>query len=94
MFERKIKLVTEGLFDRYFYQNYNQNKCSCYCRLYHVFKHRINPTANHRMAAIEALRMVSRHHYIDKSFKDMTREDVISFLDSVHKPEASDLLHK
>jgi hypothetical protein len=52
------------------------------------------------MAAIEALYTLSRHHHnhnnIDKSssFKDMSREDVISSLDSVRKPEASDPLDK
>jgi hypothetical protein len=29
-----------------------------------------------------------------KSFKEMTREDILSYLDSLRKPEASDPMHK
>jgi hypothetical protein len=31
---------------------------------------------------------------INKPFKEMTREDIVLFLDSVRKPEATDPLHK
>jgi integrase/recombinase XerD len=46
------------------------------------------------MGIIETLQILSRHHNNKKLFKDMTREDVISFLDTIRKPEVSDPLHK
>jgi hypothetical protein len=97
IFERKIKLVTEGLFELYFKLLSSMSppiNALAIANFIISLNTEINPTANHRMAAIEALQMLSRHHNNNKLFKDMTREDVISFLYSVRKSEASDPLHK
>ncbi|HEY9388002.1 MAG TPA: hypothetical protein VIP70_13255 [Nitrososphaeraceae archaeon] len=99
IFERKIKLASEGLLERYFKllsKLQPKQNALAIADFIISLNTEINSSANRKMTAIEALHMLSRHHYHhnDKLFKDMVREDVISFLDSVRKPEASDPLHK
>ena len=97
IFERKIKLATEGLFKRYFKllsKLQPKQNAIAIADFIISLNTEINPSTNHKMAAIEALQMLSKRHHIDKSFKDMVRDDIISFLDTVRKSEASDPLHK
>jgi hypothetical protein len=53
----------------------------------------INPSDNYRGDSIGILYTFSKYHE-NKSFKTITREDIISFLDSYRRPEATDPLHK
>lgn len=54
----------------------------------------INPSTNYRTTIIDVLCKLSKFHNNEKNFKDMKRQDVLDFLDSYRKPEASDPLHK
>ena len=52
-----------------------------------------NISTNHRKGIITSLKLASR--YLDnKPFEEMTREDVLTFLDSIRKSEISDPTHK
>ncbi len=53
----------------------------------------INPSSNHKINYISVICRFSRFYH-NLSFKEMTRDDIISFLDNVRKPEESDPLHK
>ncbi|HEY7078400.1 MAG TPA: hypothetical protein VH500_01785 [Nitrososphaeraceae archaeon] len=57
-------------------------------------KTEINLSNNHIRNNIMVLTLLSRFHNDLKSFKEMTREDVIAFLDGVRKPESVDPLHR
>lgn len=57
-------------------------------------KTEINPSNNHIKNNIMMLTSLSHFHKNIKSFKEMTREDVLAFLDGVHKSESVDPLHK
>lgn len=49
----------------------------------------INPSSNHKINYISVLCRFLRFHR-NLSFKEMTRDDIISFLDHVRRPEESD----
>jgi hypothetical protein len=54
----------------------------------------INSSDNHKMNIIDALDRVSDFYDNKKPFKEMTRENILSFLDSFRKAEISDPQHK
>jgi hypothetical protein len=57
----------------------------------------INPSDNYRRDVIKLLCNLSMFFFNKndaKSFKELTREDLLSFLDSHRKPESIDPLHK
>jgi integrase len=54
----------------------------------------INLSVNHKVNFIEVLNALSSFHKNKKAFREMSRENILSFLDSVRKPEASDPQHK
>ena len=58
-----------------------------------IMKTEINPSDNYRRDNIKLLIRFSIFHH-DKKFKQIIRDDVLSFLESLRKPEASDPLHK
>ena len=53
----------------------------------------INLSDNHRREVITSLKLLSGF-LCNKPFKEMTRNDILLFLDSLRKPEASDPMHK
>src|SRR5215204_4119624 len=57
-------------------------------------KNEINLSDNYRKLNIYALYRISRFFNNRKSYKELVREDLLQFLDSFRKTEASDSLHK
>ena len=58
-----------------------------------AMKSEINLSDNYRRSIIEVLTTFSRCND-NKPFKDLTRTNVITFLDSLHKGETQDPMHK
>ena len=56
-------------------------------------KSEINPADNYRRDNIRLLIRFSIFHH-NKAFKQIIREDILSFLDSFRKTESTDHLHK
>lgn len=56
-------------------------------------KSEINPADNYRRDNITLLTRFSIFHH-NKAFRQILRDDILSFLDSLRKPEAADPLHK
>jgi hypothetical protein len=54
----------------------------------------INLSENHKVNFIEVINGLSNFYDNKKSFRDMKRDDILSFLDSVRKPEIYDPQHK
>jgi hypothetical protein len=54
----------------------------------------INLSLNHKVNFIEVLNALSRFNGNKKAFREMNRENILSFLDSVRKPEITDPQHK
>ena len=59
-----------------------------------VMKREINPRLSYRKNTIQFLSELSRAVGIEKKFIDMTRDDVLCYLDKCRKPENEDPLHK
>jgi integrase len=57
-------------------------------------KREINPRYNYVRYTIQFLSEISRTVGINKKFIDMTRDDILSYLDKSRKPEDEDPLHK
>jgi hypothetical protein len=96
LFDIKVSTITEGLLP-------------CYARRLSQLPHdnalniinfimslntELNPSQNYRRDHINVLCYLSKFYNNEKKFENMTREDVLDFLDSFRKPEASDPLHK
>lgn len=92
---RKIEEITAGLAYSW-YKNLRSipvKSASIITDYIEVMKSETNPSDSYRRDIIEVLIGFSKYHD-NKSFKDMTRDDILSYLDSFRKPEATDPLHK
>ncbi len=98
--ERKIQNAIEGLPHECF--NYLNDRVlpGCkdnvrlICDYISSLKNEINPSHNYQKASIILLSKLSIFFKNDKIFKEMTRQDLLSFLDSFRKIESVDPLHK
>jgi hypothetical protein len=57
-------------------------------------KREVNPRLSYIKYTVQFLSELSKSVGIEKQFKDMTRDDVLLYLDSCRKPENDDPLHK
>ena len=57
-------------------------------------KTEVNLSDHYRMDVIRLLTALSNHFQNNLSFKQMTRDNILAFLDSFRKPEDADPLHK
>jgi hypothetical protein len=53
----------------------------------------VGPSERYRIDTLYKLKLLAEFHK-PKTFKDMTRQDIIDFLDRLRKPESVDPLHK
>jgi integrase/recombinase XerD len=96
LFDRKIDLITEGI-DRFFVSKLRGlSKDNALTIIDYIIsmKNEINLSDNYRKLNIFALQSLSMFLKNKKTYKELTRDDVLQFLDSLRKPEASDPLHK
>jgi uncharacterized protein YihD (DUF1040 family) len=99
--ERKITLATEGfttikfceltLRDRSRLSKENALTISEYII---AMKREVNPRLSYIRYTIQFLSELSKYIGIEKRFEDMTRDDILLYLDSCRKPENEDPLHK
>jgi integrase/recombinase XerD len=96
LLERKVSLITEGLERNYADRLYKIPRENAMAIIDFILsmKTEINLSANHIKNNIMALTLLSQFHNNKKSFKEMTREDILSYLDRTRKPERIDPLHK
>ena len=95
-FDRKIDLITEG--GRPFVKEHLLNKISrenCIIIINYILamQTEVNPSERYRIDTIFKLKQLAEFHN-PKSFRDMTRQDIVDFLDRLRKPEQVDPLHK
>ena len=101
LLDRKITLATEGftiakvteliLRDR---NRLSKENALTVCDYIIAMKREINPRLCTIRITIEFLAELSRSAGIGKKFEDMTRDDVLSYLDSCRKLEGDDPLHR
>jgi len=97
LFDRKVDQATAGL-DSHYHKSL-KNKVSkenalAISNFILAMKSEINPSDNYRKLIIAVLGKFSCFHNNQKPFSEISREDVLSYLDSFRKPEGTDPLHK
>ena len=98
--ERNMENATEGLSSQYFNLLHrmlpaNRDNVLTICDYIKSLKSEINLSDHYRADVIELLCKFSAFfNNNDKCFKDITRKDLLSFLDSFRKIDSADPLHK
>ena len=96
-FERKIRDVTDPACFNWLYNKIastNKENAIIIAKYIMSMKIDINLSDYYRRDIIVILSKLSMFFSNQKSFKSMTREDILSFLDSFRKIESVDTLHK
>jgi integrase len=97
LFDKKVALATEGLipfFEKILRARTSKENALIISEYIAAAKRDINLSNGYRKANIEILVELSKFHSNKKNFKEMTREDILLYLDSLRRPEESDPLHK
>jgi hypothetical protein len=95
-FDRKLDLFTEG--SRPFVKEHlltkdSRENCTTIINYILVMQTELNPSQRYRVDTIFKLKQLAEF-YDSKSFRGMTREDIIGFPDRLRKPEQVDPFHK
>ncbi|MFL6338591.1 MAG: hypothetical protein ACJ718_05730 [Nitrososphaeraceae archaeon] len=92
--ERKISLATEGFTTRKFCElilrdrsRLSKENALTICDYIIAMKREINPRLTYKRYTIQILSELSRTVGIEKKFIDMTRDDVLCYLDKCRKTE-------
>jgi integrase/recombinase XerD len=96
LFDTKIALAVEGLepfFDKILRQTLKENALII-AEYINAIKREIDVSNGYRKSNIHTLAHLSKFHSNRKNFREMARENILLYLDSLRKPEASDPLHK
>jgi hypothetical protein len=95
LLDREIEETAAGLSLSYskHLRSTGKDNATIITRYIAVMKNEVNLSDNYRRDIIEVLSRFSRY-YDNKPFKDLTRIDVVTFLDSFRKTEAQDPMHK
>jgi integrase len=93
--ERKLQNITDGIRPAFLNMLYTLSEvnASIISEYISTMKTEINLSSNYKQDTIMALCRLSKHCH-NKPFKSLQRENILEFLDSFRKPEASDPLHK
>jgi uncharacterized protein YihD (DUF1040 family) len=99
--DRKIVIATEGFTTRKFCElvlrdrsRLSKENALTICDYVIAMKREINPRLSYRKNTIQVLSDLSRAVGIEKKFIDMTRDDILLYLDKHRKSENEDLLHR
>ena len=95
LLEGIIENATRGLTKQYYQYltNLSQDNALVIASYINSTKFETNMSDHHRVSLIKVLGRFSKSTF-GKPFKDIIREDVLSFLDCFRKPESVDPLHK
>jgi integrase/recombinase XerD len=101
LLERKITLATEGFTTHKFCElilrdrnRLSEENALTMCEYIIAMKREINPRLTYKRYTIQFLSELSRTVGIQKKFIDMTRDNVLCYLDNCRKSENDDPLHK
>jgi integrase/recombinase XerD len=101
LLERKISLATEGFTTHKFCKlilrdrnRLSEENALTICEYIIAMKREINPRLSYKQYTMQFLSELSKAVGIQKKFIDMTRDDVLCYLDKCRKTENEDSLHK
>jgi hypothetical protein len=95
-FDRKLDLITAGA--RRFVKEHLLTKilkenCKIIVDYVIAFLTEVSAAETYRIDTIDKLKQLAEFHN-PKSFRDMTRQDIIDFLERLRKPESVDTMHQ
>jgi integrase len=96
LFEQKLELATEGLephFLEHLKTKISPNNALIISKYILSMKVETSLATNYKRTIISSLKLLSEF-LSNKPFIDMTRDDIINFLDSLRKDDSEDLMHK
>jgi integrase len=101
LLERKIAYAIEGFTTQKFCElvltdrsRLSKENALTICDYVIAMKREINPRLSYKKYTIQFLSKLSKTVGLEKKFIDMTRDDVLCYLDKCRKPENEDPLHK
>jgi integrase len=96
LYDRKIDIVTEGLEPQYVnrLRTLQPENAITIVNYIQAMRTEINLSDNYRKLNVFLLSDLSKFHNNNKPFNQISREDLLLYLDSFRKSEASDPLHK
>ncbi|HJY14638.1 MAG TPA: hypothetical protein VJ225_01325 [Nitrososphaeraceae archaeon] len=95
LFDQRLNNALDGLQPYYYDHLKNRiSRTNAITLVDYILAMRVETSlsTSHRGGVITTLKVVSQY-LKDKSFKEMTRDDILSFLDSKRKSETEDPLH-
>ena len=96
-FDRKLDIITAGakpfIKEHLIHKISNSENSKTIVAYIIAMQTEVSPSQTYRIDTINKLTHFAVFHN-PKRFKDMTRQDIIDFLDSLRKPETIDTLHK
>jgi integrase len=95
-FDRKLDLITAGakpFIKEHILTRITHENCQVIIDYILAFQTEVNPVDRYRIDTIYKLKQLAEFHN-PTSFKDMSRQDIIEFLDHLRKPESVDPLHQ
>ena len=96
LFEQKLELATEGLEPHvleHLKTKISPNNALTIAKYILSMKTETSLSNNYRHSILSSLKLFSEF-LCNKPFSDMTRDDVISFLDSIRRNDSEDIMHK
>jgi hypothetical protein len=101
LLERKINIATEGFTTHKFCElilrdrnRLSKENALTICEYVIAMKREVNPRLCYKRYTIQFLAELSKVVGVATKFIDMTRDDILCYLDKCHKPENQDPLHK
>jgi len=91
-FERKLEVVTAGakpFVKEHLLNKITRDNCKVIVDYMLTMQTEVSPTDSYRIDTIVKLKYFADFHN-PKSFKELTRQDVVTFLDNFRKPEQID----
>lgn len=95
-FDRKLDLITacaHPFLKEHLLTKISHENCEVIIRYISDFMTEVSPSQEYRIQTIFKLKRLAEYYH-PRPLKELTRQDVVSFLDSFRKPESVDPLHK
>lgn len=97
LLDKKVTMAAEGLepfYTKILRQKTSKENALDIAEYINTLKREINISLGYKKINIQTLVDLSKFHLNRKNFRVVTKEDILQYLDSLRRPEASDPLHK
>jgi integrase len=95
-FERRVDEITigmDGYIRKYLLEKISRENATIIVDYIEAIKSEVNPKTSSRQAIVSTLKQLSEFHKNKLSFREMTRTDILKFLNRLRKSDEDDSLH-